>query len=147
MSRLFRNPKNLPEQYRNTPELTQPPRLYSTHGKQDAPPTNGWLGSTTCHIPLHTSMQSIPWPPSYSLTTSTSILDLLRASLIHRLQGWPASMCLRPNDLGPFRHAQGCPDSSKCNLIHQVHPDHLQKPFGSLQILLGPFGAVLEPHV
>ena len=56
-------------------------------------------------------------------------------------------MCLRPNDLEPFRHAQGHPDSSSNDLAHQVHPDHLQKPFGLLWNLLGPPGAVLEPHV
>ena len=33
-------------------------------------------------------------------------------------------MCLRPNDLEPFRHTQGHPDSSSSNLAHQVHPDH-----------------------
>ena len=57
MSRPF---SNHPEQYRNAPELTQPPGLYSTHGKQEIPPTNGQLGVTTHPILQHTSMQSIP---------------------------------------------------------------------------------------
>ena len=134
MSRPFRNHpeqyrrtrpfRTHPEQFRNAPELTQPPGLYSTHGKQGIPPTNGQLGGTTHPIQQHTSMQSTPWPPSYSLTSTTSILDPPWAWPTWCLQGWPASMCLRPNDLETFRHAQGCPDSSSCDLAHQVHPDH-----------------------
>ena len=46
-----------------------------------------------------------------------------------RLQGWPASTCLRPNDLDMFRHAQGCPDSSNYIQTSQVHPDHLRSPW------------------
>ena len=44
------------------------------------------------------------------------------------LQGWPASTCLRPNDLDTFRHAQGHPDSSNYIQTPQVHPDHLRSP-------------------
>ena len=44
------------------------------------------------------------------------------------LQGWPASTCLRPNDLETFRHAQGCPDSSSYTQTPQAHPDHLGSP-------------------
>ena len=98
--------------------------------KQGVPPTNGWLGSTTCPIQQLASTQSIPWPPSCSLTTSTSILDPPWAMPTQHLQGWPASTCLRPNDLETFRHAQGCPDSSSYTQTPQVHPDHLR----SLQI-------------
>ena len=94
--------------------------------KHGVPPTNGQLGGTTHPISLHTSTQSIPWPPSCSLTTSTSILDPLWAMLTWYLQGWPASTCLRPNDLETFRHAQGCPDSPSYIQPPQVHPDHLQ---------------------
>ena len=98
--------------------------------KQVVPPTIGWLGGITHPILPQTSTQSIPWSPSCYLTTSTSILDLLWAMLIRHLQGWPASTCLRPNDLDTFRHAQGCPDSSNYIQTPQVWPDH----FGSLQI-------------
>ena len=71
-------------------------------------------------------MQRLPWPPSCSLTTSTSVLDPPWATPTQRLQGWPASMCLRPNDLETFRHAQGCPDSPSYVQPPQVRPDHLQ---------------------
>ena len=76
--RQFRTLDSLENRMQNsagTLELTQPLGPYSTHGKQEIPPTNGWLGGATHPIQLHTSMQSVPWPPSYSLTTTTSILD------------------------------------------------------------------------
>ena len=44
------------------------------------------------------------------------------------LQGWPASTCLRPNDLDMFRHTQGHPDSSSYTQTPQVHPDHPGSP-------------------
>ena len=140
MSRPFKNP---PEQYRETqtilelswtvqdhqillnhPDLTLPMEW------QGVPPTNGRLGGTTCPIQQHTSMQRLPWSPSCSLTPTTSILDPLWATPTRHLQGWPASTCLRPDDLDMFRHAQECPDSSNCIQTPQVRPDHL----GSLQI-------------
>ena len=147
----IQKPKNHPEQYRNTPELTQPPRLYSTHGKQEIPPTNGWLGGTTHPIPLHTSMQSIPWPPSYSLTTTTSILDLPWASPTWHLQGWPASTCLRPNVLELSRHAQGCPDSSSYVWLlpgmsrpPRNHPEQYRNPWNAWKTWKSP--DILENH-
>ena len=119
MSRPFRNH---PEQYRNAPELTQPPRLYSTHGKQGIPPTNGQLGGTTHPIQQHTSMQSTPWPPSCSLSPTTSILDLLWAMLTQCLKDWPASMCLRPNVLELPRHAH---QMSRLLQLHPVTPRYV----------------------
>ena len=117
MSRPFRNDL---EQYRNAPEPTQPPGLYCTQGKQGIPLINGWLGGTTHPIQQHTSMQSTPWPPSCSLTPTTSIPDPPWATLTRRLQDWPASTCLRPNVLELPRHThqmsrllQLCPDTPR----------------------------------
>ena len=103
--------------------------------KQVVPPTIGRLGGTTHPILPQSSTQRLPWSPSCSLTTSTSILDPPWAMLTWHLQGWPASTCLRPNDLDMFRHAQGCPDSSNYIQTPQVHSrppwittDHCRSP-------------------
>ena len=126
MSRLFRGPKTHRNSTVTHQNLLNHPDLTLPMEKQGAPPTNGRLGGTTCHIQQHTSTQSIPWPSSYSLTTSTSILDPLWALPTQHLQGWPASTCLRPNHLETFRHALGHPDSPSYVLAPQVCPDHLQ---------------------
>ena len=65
---------------------------------REIPPTNGWLGGTTYPIQQHTSMQSIPWPPSYSLTSSTSILDPPWAWLTHLVPKtkWPGTVQTHP---------------------------------------------------
>ena len=68
--------------------------------------THQWaIGWYNPPIQQHTSMQSIPWLPSYSLTTTTSILDPPWASATQHLQSWLASTCLIPNVLEPLRHA------------------------------------------
>ena len=52
--------------------------------------THQWqLGGTTHPIHQQTSMQSIPWPPSCSLTSTTSIHDPSWARPTQQLQGWP----------------------------------------------------------
>ena len=119
--------KNLSEQYRNAPELTQPPGPYSTHGKTGCT-THQWaigqyLLPHNNNMPQH---RVFPDQLAAPLTTSTAILDLLWALLTRHLQGWPASTCLRPNDLETFRHVQGHPDSPSYVQAPQVHPDHLQ---------------------
>ena len=140
----IRKAKNPPEQYRNAPELTQPPGPYSTHGKTGCTirPVGDWVQYHPCPIQQHTSTQSIPWPSSCSLTTSTSILDLPWASPTRHLQGWLASTCLRPNDLEMFRHTQGCPDSSQ---LCPSTPGTSRPPPDHLQITHRSSAAVQEP--
>ena len=110
-----------------TPKLTQPPRLYSTHGKQGIPPTNGQLGGTTHPIQQHTSTQSIPWPPRCPLTSTTSIGDPSWARPTRQLQGWPCQYL--PKTQWP-ETIQTRPRTSRLLqltiLAHQAHPDHLK---------------------
>ena len=123
-----------------TLELTQPIGPYSTHGKQEIPPTNGWLGGATCPIQLHTPMQSVPWPSSYSLTTTTSIHDLPWAMLTWHLQDWPASTCLRPSVLELSRHAYSYQMSRLLQLCPVMSSDvqTSQKPSESTRSSVGP---------
>ena len=166
--RQFRTLDSLENRMQNstgTLELTQPLGPYSTHGKQEIPPTNGWLGGATHPLQLHTSMQSVPWPPSYSLTTTTSILDPPWAMPTGHLQDWPASTCLGPNVLELSRHAyqmsrlfQLCPVTSSviqwCPVMYS-YIQITQKPSRSTKSSAEPWNtwktwkslAILENHL
>ena len=85
--------------------------LYPWQNRTHHPPMGDWVVLPAPYH-QHTSTQRVSWPPSCSLTSTTSIRDPSWARPTRRLQGWPASTFLRPGDLEPFRHAQGRPDSS-----------------------------------
>ena len=134
---MFRPPTNHPQITCRSPAavqectgLTQPPGPYSTHGNRVYhPPMGDWVVPPTPYnsIPQHRVFPDHLAAPKPPLHQSLTCHELRRP---RHLQGWPASTCLRPNDLDTFRHAQGHPDSSSYTQTPQVHPGHLR----SLQI-------------
>ena len=113
------------------------------------PPMGDWVvpPAPYNYIP----QRSVPWPPSYSLTTTTPIHDPLWAMLTQHLQDWPASTCLRPNVLELSRHAyqmsrlfQLCPVTSRPPRNLPDSPGAVQDPWNAWKTWKSL--AILENH-